>query len=233
MRSAVTIRNSRRSGRALLLRSVVVFGTMDCGLILANPQRLQPEPCAILWRGSACGEGFLARCAMEIRDIPGMDGYSVSSTGVVFGKKGHPLKPWLKDGYHAVGLYVDGRCHKCYVARLVLLAFVGPPPSSRHEACHAPDPTRTNNNVENLRWGTRKENNYDHDGRSMSGLAKGKRFASGERNVNSKLTADDVREILRLKGVVPQKELAKRFNVAWSTISQIQLRRMWKHIDEL
>lgn len=47
-----------------------------------------------------------------------------------------------------------------YVHRLVLLAFVGPCPDGM-EACHHPDPTPTNNRLENLRWGTYGENRLD------------------------------------------------------------------------
>lgn len=46
-----------------------------------------------------------------------------------------------------------------YIHRLVLEAFVGPCPDGM-EALHS-DGNKTNNNVDNLRWGTPSENNRD------------------------------------------------------------------------
>lgn len=45
------------------------------------------------------------------------------------------------------------------IHRLVLTAFVGPCPDGM-EGCHN-DGDRSNNNLENLRWDTRSENNHD------------------------------------------------------------------------
>lgn len=47
-----------------------------------------------------------------------------------------------------------------HVHRLVLVAFVGPPPSPLHECAHN-DGDPGNNRVENLRWDTRSGNHQD------------------------------------------------------------------------
>lgn len=70
--------------------------------------------------------------------------------------------------------------------------------------------------------GTRLDNNRDK-------VAKG-RHIRGADAYNAKLTADDVREIRRLKGKVSGYELAKRYGVVQSYISQVQTRRTWTHI---
>lgn len=102
----------------------------------------------------------------EWRDIPGYGGrYQVSSIGQV--RSLHRKKERLLriqnhvNGYKQITLrtadggYVTPRVHQ-----LVAVAFLGPKPSPDHEVCHN-DGTRTNNVVENLRWGTRWENAQD------------------------------------------------------------------------
>jgi len=107
---------------------------------------------------------------MEIRPIPGHPGYFVSDDGRVFSecgmgraksKYGWPrreLRPGIakEPGYPFVVL--SGKKGR-FVHRLVLETFVGPRPHGM-EARHL-DGDRTNNRVENLRWGTRKENVAD------------------------------------------------------------------------
>ncbi len=51
------------------------------------------------------------------------------------------------------------------VHRLVLLAFVGPRPDGM-ECLHGPDPTKSNNAITNIRWGTRQENERESKLRS-------------------------------------------------------------------
>lgn len=64
-----------------------------------------------------------------------------------------------RHGYHSVGLSVAARRKRREVHRLVLLAFVGPPPD-RFEGCHN-DGNCTNNRLSNLRWDTRSANTLD------------------------------------------------------------------------
>lgn len=63
-------------------------------------------------------------------------------------------------GYVSVMLSADGRTRRDYVHRLVLLAFVGPPPTPEHEGAHW-DNVRSNNALGNLRWATHEENAAD------------------------------------------------------------------------
>jgi hypothetical protein len=62
-------------------------------------------------------------------------------------------------GHKSVKLSVGGRSRRRFVHRLVLLAFVGEPRADQ-EALHG-DGVAGNNNLDNLRWGTRSENLYD------------------------------------------------------------------------
>lgn len=94
--------------------------------------------------------------------IPGYEGqYEVSDQGNVRtfrrGANGRLLKPGrMPQGHLSVAL---GRRNSQCVHKLVLLAFVGPAPD-RHECCHN-NGNPADNRLENLRWGTRRENILD------------------------------------------------------------------------
>jgi len=101
------------------------------------------------------------------RAIPGQPGYEASDQGrvrsidrmIADGRflRGRVLKLWTAGAYHYVGL---GRSAKRGVHRLVALAFIGPPPSPKHEAAHW-DGNPLNNRASNIRWATRSENEQD------------------------------------------------------------------------
>lgn len=116
------------------------------------------------------------------------------------------------------------------VAHLVLEAFVGPKPNGK-EALHYPDPSHYNNCVENVRWGTRSENEQDKRDNGTYNK-RWKKPGIGEKNHNSKLTELDVKEIRQHYRTVTFSilELAHRYNVCDLTIKQIIERKTWKHI---
>lgn len=114
--------------------------------------------------------------------IPGFDSVEVSSAGEI---RRHGRV--CRQGTHVRGYRVvhfgKGR-H--FVHRLVLLAFVGPPPSAAHESLHL-DNDPTNNRPENLRWGTHAEN---------MALDKGNNHAHrGSANPNVRVSHADVERI--------------------------------------
>lgn len=87
--------------------------------------------------------------------------YEVSNFGEVRNAKTkRVLKPDSKKyGHLYVNLSNKGVQKKRYVHRLVLLSFVGPPLEGQ-EVLHI-DGDAANNKLENLRWGSRKENVLD------------------------------------------------------------------------
>lgn len=95
----------------------------------------------------------------EWRDVVGFDGlYQISNFGKVKRKnKKHTLKPTKKDGYDTVTLCVNGKRRYLSVHRLVAQAFI-PNPENKPCIDHK-DGNRDNNNADNLRWCTVKENN--------------------------------------------------------------------------
>ena len=132
----------------------------------------------------------------EWRQIPGWEGfYDVSNHGrvksfrCVGGPRTTPRVKKLtlnKYGYWRTQLCRNGRTTEYTVHRLVLLAFVGPPPTATHQAAHG-NGDRKDNRPSNLRWATPKENAAD---RARHGTA-----AVGERSGMAKFTNEQVRRI--------------------------------------
>jgi hypothetical protein len=111
-----------------------------------------------------------------------------------------------------------------FVHRLVLLAFVGPPPKGA-VARHFPDRDPANNRPENLLWGTPADNSKDM-------LAHGTQ-ARGDRCHLHKLTPEDVRFIRSQRGAktdkskLTQKALAERFGMSVTGIQRVQYGEVW------
>lgn len=171
------------------------------------------------------------------KEVPGYEGaYEVSDRGWVrslsrrdnLGRriKGGLLKPWAaKSGHKNVSL---GRGNKHGVHCLVLTAFAGPCPAGA-EACHYPDPNPANNQLCNLRWGTHAENCRDarRTGRAFVPPVK-----QGAKHPNSKLTDASARSMFQLRGAGwLLKDIATRFNVKKTTVSDILSGRSWKHLQ--
>jgi hypothetical protein len=92
--------------------------------------------------------------------IPSAPGYCVSNTGRVRGPRGDLSTPATKRGYSTCSLRAGGKKITTTVQRLVLEAFVGPPPTPAHEANHKNGKKQDNRPI-NLEWVTRQEN-VDH-----------------------------------------------------------------------
>lgn len=113
----------------------------------------------------------------------------------------------------------QGKRRATGVNRLVLMAFVGPPPTPKHEAAHW-DGDTSNNRPGNLRWATSKENHADKIRHGTT--------ARGELQHMAKLTASKVIEIRgRIASGEKQRSIAASFNVDQSTIADINTGRTW------
>lgn len=168
------------------------------------------------------------------RQIPGFpEHYEVSNTGMVRTwllrgtrkRVEHPktMTGCLMRGYPCVVVRdLTGQKRNLRVHQAVLTAFVGPCPPG-HEARHL-DGNRTNNHVENLKWGTPKENSDDKRRHGTMVL--------GEQTATAKLQATDVvaiRALLRrghgldfvasLFGVSKRMVGRIRDGVAWDELS--------------
>jgi hypothetical protein len=168
-----------------------------------------------------------ANTKIEWRAVQGVEGIEVSSDGQVrtywkqqplgrgrgtrrvLGQNARQLQQYNRHGYRIVKVSKHEE-HK--VHRLVLFAFVGPCPVG-HEARHL-NGNPSDNRLENLVWGTAKENNADQ-------YRHGTRVAS-QRHPIAKLDSDQVAEVRRRYAAgEKQKDIAKSLGIAQSTVSSM------------
>ena len=137
---------------------------------------------------------------------------------------GTVLRGSINGGYRVYRLQAPGvgnraSKRKVYTAhRLVLFAFVGPPPSNNHQCAHW-DGDRLNNHYTNLRWATPAENTADK--------ARHGNLYSG----NRKLSGEDVLAIRGLRdGGATYDSIRAVFNISKGNLSAIINRKTWRHI---
>ncbi len=169
----------------------------------------------------------------RMKEVPRYEGYFATTDGKIFsGKSQEFLKQFVKSkktGYLAVNLYVGGTGkHKFkqeHIHTLVLETFVGPMPKGYHGA-HL-DGSRDNNNLDNLRWVTPKEN-MSH--KKLHGTC-----TSGAKNRNSKLTTE---QVIWLRDSYVEydrhktnlKELASQLGIHSEVARKIIRGQLWSHI---
>ena len=88
--------------------------------------------------------------------------------------------------------------------------------------CHTCD-NRSCVNPDHLFLGTQADNMRDRN-------AKGRQL-QGTRHHQAKLTEDDVREIRALRRSLTLKEIARRFNITESSVSNIVRHQTWRHVN--
>jgi|HubBroStandDraft_6_1064221.scaffolds.fasta_scaffold203511_1 hypothetical protein len=167
----------------------------------------------------------------EVREIPGLLEYRVTSNGTVLSCRGRagkarwiPLTACLRKGYPTVTVQRSTRSVSMYVHRLVLEAFVGPCPTGM-QACHF-NGVRTDNRAANLRWDTPAGNSADMDRHGTRPM--------GEAHHAAKLTSEQVKYIRAARKAHNKTvaELAKMFGVSIATISDIARKKRWRSTIE-
>lgn len=154
------------------------------------------------------------------KEIPGFDGYEASSMGSIR-YLGKMIKPFLtgkkKKPYLTILIYREGTRAQKKVHRLVLKAFLGLP-QKKQVGCHRDDNT-FNNRIENLYWGTQKENVADS---VRSGTHR--KFEKNNPYVFKVRIAGNVIELIKedhKSGKGTQREIAKKYNVDPSYVSYL------------
>lgn len=110
------------------------------------------------WRAVVGFEGLYE--VSDMGRVRGVDRIVGARSGSTRRQSGRVLRPGRTSAGHLmVGLCRSGRGTSYTVHRLVLIAFVGPPPQG-YECCHR-DGVHTNNALENLYWGTPSDNVRD------------------------------------------------------------------------
>ncbi len=167
-----------------------------------------------------------------IKDFPN---YVVSSKGNVKSiVSNRRLKPWMLDRYLAVSLVKKKSRKHCHIHKLVLIAFKT---DRRDEGlqCNHIDGNKLNNNACNLEWVTLQENITHAHKNNLVMYRKGKSHPQygkkGELSHHHKLTNTDIFKIRKLvKEGRKSKEIAKMFEVNYTTIDDIRSGRRWSHI---
>lgn len=168
----------------------------------------------------------------EWRVIPTATKYEVSSLGRV--RRIAPYRTTTpgrilsvnidEHGYARTAISFDGVGVKsAQIHRLVLMAFVGLPPSEQHLGAHW-NGVRNDNRPENLRWATPKENTQD---KRRHGT-----YQIGAGNPNAKLSEDDV-NLIRSHIMYGERTpvLSFLFQVTETTIRKIAKGESWSHLE--
>ena len=173
---------------------------------------------------------------VEYRAIPGFPGYQASSDGKIWsfwvnkGKRGVAIGEARreirggvdKDGYRKV-ILCDGKRSRKYkrVHALILETFVGSCPNGCIGAHN--DGNNQNNNINNLRWSTQKDNIDDKKAHGT--------WQCGENHGNSIVTSEQVIAIrsMRESGMTV-KNIADTFNLKIRHVYQIVSKSTWRHV---
>lgn len=160
------------------------------------------------------------------RPIAEAPSYEVSNFGrIARVRGGQGARPLIRKqdlettGYYRVRVSENGRMIKLNVHRLVAKAFLGPPPTEKHQVAHY-DNDKLNNHVSNLRWATCAENMRDKQRHGTQ--------SRGETQGRAKLTEKDVWYIR--SSDAPARYLAGMYGVTATTIYRVRLRLNWAHI---
>lgn len=169
--------------------------------------------------------------------VPFSPRYRVSSLGRVQSRIGwrgrlatnespwRDIKPFVAGrGYLMVGLRVGGESVREYVHRLVLLTFVGPCPPGM-EARHILRNDRTDNRLDNLRWGTPLENAADCERHGTR--RKGSQCHTAKYDEATVLKVRSLREV---EGMT-YKAIGELLGIHKGTVRNHCKRRNWRHLS--
>lgn len=167
----------------------------------------------------------------EWRQIEGFPRYRVSNLGGA--QRLNHRGEWVacaqclnSSGYPTVvAVGEGGRKRQAATHIYVAETFIGPRPSPDHEVMHL-DGSRTNNRVDNLRYGTRAENSRD----AVKHGTHTKYLVKGENNGRAKLSREQVLQIVGLvRAGAHKQEVAARFDVSAMAVHYIMIGKRWAH----
>lgn len=164
----------------------------------------------------------------EYAAIPGWPGYAAGKDGSIWSTRNSgkwrqsKAKPTpASSNYILISLQRTGRKETIFAHRLVLLAFVGPGNKGDHTR-HL-NGIRHDNRLENLAWGTPKENAEDRYAHGTHGI--------GSNHNQAKYTEEQVCEIRRLRAEgVPPKEIAAMYGATRENICEVSRGASWSHL---
>lgn len=173
----------------------------------------------------------LGRVRSLSRYVPNGSGYRLSRGRILKHRMSGSHTP-----YDSVMFSISQEKKQVLVHRLVLMAFLGPPPKNM-ETRHLDNNPR-NNRLTNLEWNTHLNNMRDQDrfGTRARGLRHGRytqpeSTLRGEQQPKSKLTAAKVVKIkARLNKGHKQYLIARDYKVSASLVQAIKAGRAWRHV---
>ena len=164
----------------------------------------------------------------KLKPIPNFPGYYARDDGVIFAtdrwiRHPRPMSPYPRPrgGYLIVNIFKNGGRKKVFVHVLVLETFRGKRPPGLH--CRHLDGNPRNNRLENLVWGTPKENAAD---RERHGTNRGGRKLKSGGNLSYEI-ASLIRDACASGRT--QKDVAQQFGVSKGYVSRIVGRHAWTH----
>jgi len=171
---------------------------------------------------------FVDNLPKAAKEIPGYPGYYIAPTGEIYSTfrfKGirRLSDNKLQRGYKSITLYRNKTKKMWAIHKLVMLAFALPKPFEKAVARHK-DGDKFNNHIDNLEWGTYKDNHND--------AKKHGTWTHGTKQGQAKLTDEIVKEIrfLYKPGSCSFGKLAKRYNVSPCTIKEAYYGITWRHV---
>jgi len=162
------------------------------------------------------------------KPVLGYPDYLITEGGQVWNHKRKRLlkERFTYDGYQTVRLYNKGKWKDFRVHQLVTTAYQGICPKGME--CRHLDGNKRNNHKDNLKWGTRSENQQDavKHGTHRHGNP------VGSQQGRSKLTEEDARMIVYMlsTGMFKQKEIASLYSISPAIITGIKKKNIWRHI---
>ena len=187
----------------------------------------------LLTKGHVMAKG---QSTVTYREVPDFPGYRVGDDGSVWSKLKNTKNAEVIDGWHEViGAFGQDGYRKVILSRngyrkyfrvnvLVLITFVGPPPSDMNypTAAHE-NGNRTDNRLANLRWASQKSNIADKIRHGTN--------QCGERSGNAILNDQIVIEI-RARRAAGERgtDIARTLGISPVTVSSVYTRRSWRHV---
>lgn len=174
-----------------------------------------------------------------MRTIPGFPNYSITKDGRVWSKArkgsggcnsvGRWLIPLKQNGYLFAQLWERNKGYRIGIHRLLLLVYIGPCPPGME--CRHLNGNRSDNRLDNLCWGTRKENIQDAIRHGTHNCLY--RDRKGEKNGRNKMTEAGVRVMRYLRHIAKFsiKDLMWQFDSRKTTVKDICSRKTWKHVS--
>ena len=167
-----------------------------------------------------------------MKTIVDFPNYAVTEDGQVWSKRrkgtsGGPLIPHIRKDLHLqVKLHCGKKWRTRKIHQLVLEAFVGPCPSGM--MCRHLNGDPANNRLENLKWGTRSENQLDS-------VQHGTHYSSGrygEDHPTAKLSNKDRRLIIYQysTGLFNKSELSRLYKVSRTNIRALVNGNLWPFV---